>query len=54
MDAAELLCITYSNIGILLVHAFYQEFEVFFFLIDQQCHALLLTKATKLGKCAIR
>jgi hypothetical protein len=45
----------YSTIGALLVHALEQESaKVFFFLIGQQWHALLLTRGLKVGKGIIQ
>jgi hypothetical protein len=57
-DSVELLCITYSTIGALLVHALEREpakvFFFFFFFIGQQWHALLLTRGLKVGKGIIQ
>jgi hypothetical protein len=51
-DSVELLCITYSTIGALLVHVLERESAkvFFFFFIGQQWHALLLTNGTKSWK----
>jgi hypothetical protein len=54
-DSVELLCITYSTIGALLVHALERESaKVFFFFMGQQWHALLLTRGLKVGKGIIQ
>jgi hypothetical protein len=50
----DLLCITYSTIGALLVHALERESAKVFFFIGQQWHALLLTRGLKVGKGIIQ